>query len=114
MDYLQAHDEIFKLSNVTNVHYNDYEECEITLDGIKIWRDEQGNIHNDNDQPSIIFPNGKMVWMNHGYIHRGNNLPAIIYEDSKREWYEHGVCYKVNYYLLIPPCDAQNVYEKLK
>ena len=53
-------------------------------------RDENGNLHSFNDEPTIICSNGTMYWYQHGKLHRDNDLPAIICSDSSKFWFQHG------------------------
>lgn len=38
---------------------------------------KNGKFHSDNDEPSIITPNGSKYWCKNGFLQRDNDLPTI-------------------------------------
>ena len=54
------------------------------------WRDDDGDLHRDNDLPASVFTNGDQEWFSHGFRHRGGGLPAVVYIDSLYVWWENG------------------------
>lgn len=46
-----------------------------------------GLIHSFNDEPSVVFDNGKRIWYYGGCIYRGDDNFAIFREDGTRLWY---------------------------
>ena len=70
---------------------------EVTRSGRKIWRDNQGRVHRDNDRPAIIDANGDQMWYNAGDLHRENDLPAITQQvDKYTVWYTDGKLHREN------------------
>ena len=55
-----------------------------------IWRNPEGQIHRDGDEPAIIYVNGNQEWYKKGEIHRDGDLPAIIYSNGEKAWYKNG------------------------
>ena len=49
-----------------------------------------GEIHRDNDQPAVIYPDGTKYWYQNGMPHRDNDQPAVIYPAGTKFWYQHG------------------------
>ncbi len=39
---------------------------------------KDGEAHSYNDQPAVIWPDGKQAWMNNGLQHRDNDRPSFI------------------------------------
>ena len=64
------------------------EPTEITKDGTKIWKNENGDRHRE-DGPAAIYPNGRQHWCINGKLHRENG-PAEIYPDGEQHWYING------------------------
>lgn len=57
----------------------------IEWDGTKIWYDEEGFVHRDDDQPAYISPRYQK-WFKHGKSHRVNG-PAVLNTENDREEY---------------------------
>lgn len=57
-------------------------------DNIKV-HIEEGVIHNGNDEPAVIYPDGKKAWFNEGLRHRDSN-PAIVGKNGNYAWYYKG------------------------
>ena len=61
------------------------------------WRDQNGDIHRDNDLPARIYRDAKTGeinerhWYQNGMLHRDNDQPAIIDDDSSNLYYINGV-----------------------
>ena len=53
-----------------------------------------GKLHNDKDQPAVIYPNGDQYWWQHGQLHREGDQPAIIFANGHQEWYQDGQCHR--------------------
>jgi len=50
-----------------------------------------GQLHRDNDSPSIISEKGDKHWYANGVRHRGNDRPAIELANGIKFWIVHGV-----------------------
>jgi len=50
----------------------------ILKNGTIEYRNKEGLLHNINDQPVEIYPNGIQIWCQHGKRYRDNNLPLMI------------------------------------
>ena len=61
---------------------------EIRPNGIKWWRNSQGQWHRD-DGPAIEWADGTKQWYKNGLFHREDG-PAIEYADGYKEWYIEG------------------------
>ena len=44
---------------------------EIDANGDKVWRNAQGQVHNE-DGPAVIYQSGSQYWYIHGKFHREN------------------------------------------
>ena len=53
--------------------------------GNKVWRNSQGQLHNE-EGPAVIFASGSKVWCMNGKNHRENG-PAVIYTNGEKYWY---------------------------
>ncbi len=51
---------------------------DVTKDVTKEYRNSKGELHRDNDMPTIIDANGNQLWYQNGKRHRDNDMPAII------------------------------------
>jgi len=67
--------------------YNDENDYKLEY-GEKIWRNKEGQLHRDNDQPAIIYADGTQEWYKEDLRHRDNDLPAIIDADGTQYWYK--------------------------
>jgi len=47
---------------------------------------KEGNLHRENDLPSIENISGSKWWYNNGKKHRGNKKPAVICHDHEEYW----------------------------
>ena len=59
-------------------------EMHINSDGTKVWRNAQGQVHNE-EGPAVIYNDGSQAWYIHGGRHRENG-PAGIYADGEKSW----------------------------
>lgn len=55
-----------------------------------------GDLHRDNDLPTIIHPDGIKNWYQNGKLHRDNDLPAVVISDGIKEWYQHTQLHRDN------------------
>ena len=62
----------------------------ILPDGIMVWKNEDGEIHRENDKLAVIWANGRKSWYKNGQIHRNKDMPAIVWADGGKEWYKNG------------------------
>ena len=62
----------------------------ITLGGAMVWKNEDGELHRENDLPAIIYADSSKFWYKNGKLHRENYMPAIIYADGSKSWYKNG------------------------
>ena len=53
--------------------------------GIKIWSNEEGQLHRD-DGPAMIWPDGTKLWYQNDKRHRTDD-PAVILSDGSEEWF---------------------------
>ena len=58
---------------------------EIDSDGTKIWKNPQGQFHNE-DGPAVIYSDGYEAWYINGKPHREDG-PAIIYANGDKIWF---------------------------
>lgn len=66
------------------------ERVEYKLPCCCVWK-LNGNTHNDNDLPAIVYCNGDKCWQQHGELHRDGDLPAIVRKKYDEQiWYQHG------------------------
>lgn len=54
--------------------------------GIIAYLNNKQQLHNINDLPAIIYPNGNKFWCKNGMLHR-DKLPAVILADGYKAWY---------------------------
>jgi len=47
-------------------------------------------IHNENDEPALIFNDGSKFWYNKNKLHRTDDKPAAEYADGTKEWWING------------------------
>jgi hypothetical protein len=47
-------------------------------------------VHQEDDEPAVIFEEGFKMWCKFGKIHRDNDLPAKEYSEGYREWWING------------------------
>lgn len=59
-------------------------------------RYQNGKRHRTNDKPAIILASGPQYWWQKGEIHRDNDSPAIICADGTQKWYKNGVRHRDN------------------
>ena len=62
----------------------------VDLFGRKLWHDNEGRLHRDNDRPAMECLNGRKEWYVHGKRHRQDGLPAIVDVDDFKVWYVNG------------------------
>lgn len=62
-------------------------DYEIFEDGTKIFRDENGRVHNDLG-PAIIRKDGTQFWFKDGKLHREDG-PAVEWPNGRKEWWLH-------------------------
>ena len=63
-------------------------KMKINPDGSKVWRNPQGQLHNE-EGPAWIFSNDSKAWYIHNKTHRENG-PARIFSDGEKIWYING------------------------
>ena len=56
--------------------------------GVKIWRDDNGRVHRDND-PAIDDSDGYRAYYIHGQLHRVDG-PAVIDPEGHKEYWING------------------------
>ena len=56
--------------------------------GNKVWRNSQGQLHNE-EGPAWILTNGSKFWCINDKNHRENG-PAVIYADGEESWWIDG------------------------
>ena len=73
------------------VLHNEYDQPAVLYpDGYKEWY-EYGQVHRgDGDQPAVSYSNGRKEWWQLGQRHRDGDQPAIVYADGIQEWWQHG------------------------
>lgn len=58
---------------------------------IKVWTDDKGRRHRDNDLPAVICYDGTKLWYRHGKNHRDNNKPAKKFANGRWcQWWIDG------------------------
>lgn len=62
--------------------------CETDGNGTQRWRNSHGDLHSDDDLPSVVYQSGLRIWHRLGKRHRDNDLPA--YEGECMMWYQYG------------------------
>lgn len=60
------------------------------------WRNENGELHRENDLPALTRSNGTKQWWVNGKLHRENDLPAIIHSNGVKEWWFNGRPFRQN------------------
>ena len=63
---------------------------DIEADGMKVWRDREGQLHRDHDLPAVVSREGHQAWYRHGQLHRAGGRPARITEDGKLSYWVDG------------------------
>jgi hypothetical protein len=94
---LYLYDEEFRKYALTTVAINEFIQLfklvERVCDGtdyVRVQTSIFGLIHSFNDEPAIVFNNGKKMWYYGGCIYRGDDKPAIIEKNRTKIWYnEH-------------------------
>jgi len=61
----------------------------ISPHSLKQWT-KNGVMDRNNDQPSVIWPDGGLEWYKDGRLHRDNDLPAVETKDGFKLWYQKG------------------------
>lgn len=52
------------------------------------YTNSKNELHNINDEPSVVWANGSKFWYKNGKLHRNKDKPAIIIEpDGYQAWY---------------------------
>ena len=59
-------------------------KMKINPDGAKVWRNSQGQVHNE-EGPACILTNGYKAWYIKGNNHREDG-PAHIYPNGEKIW----------------------------
>lgn len=77
-----------------NGDFHTFEEPCISRN-IQMWY-KYGELHREDDQPAIIFPDGRREWHYQGRLHRDNDNPAIICPHDNYAWYTNGVLHREN------------------
>ena len=71
------------------LHRDDDEPSVIQTDGTRYWY-KHGVLHRDGDQPAVIKPNGHVIYYQHGVVHRDNDLPDEILPGGIYMWHING------------------------
>jgi len=69
---------------------------EIDSNGVKYWKNKEGQKHRGNDKPAIEYPNGEKEWYINGKMHRENDKPAVEYSDGRKKWFINGKLHREN------------------
>ena len=72
------------------IKYVDRPPTEITANGTKIWRNKEGKLHREGDQPALINANRTQIWYQNDKIHREGDQPAWIDTNGTQEWWQNG------------------------
>lgn len=62
---------------------------DVDEDGI-IRRRKNKKLHTDDDEPSIIYPDGTTYYHKNGKLHRNEDKPAIVSPDGSKQYYKNG------------------------
>lgn len=58
-------------------------------DGVVIEYKKNGQLHNDENEPAIIYHDGTLGFYKEGLLHNENG-PARYYPDGTMEWWQNG------------------------
>lgn len=67
----------------------------IFLDRIE-YLDKNGNQHNENDLPAVIYKSGTNIWYKNGKCHRDGDEPAFILGSGTKIWYKNNKKHRNN------------------
>ena len=59
-------------------------------DGTVEYRNEEGDLHRDGDQPAVICAKGIRRWYKNGKQHRDGDRPAMIWANKVKIWFQNG------------------------
>lgn len=63
-------------------------------DGTIEYKDENGDLHNINDEPAVIHSDGTKFWCRKGFLHRDNDKPSIVEYNGSMFWYKNGLAHR--------------------
>jgi hypothetical protein len=66
----------------------------VFLDGSKLWRNANGDLHRV-DGPAVIYADGHKEWWQNCELHRDDG-PAVINADGDKFWCQHGKFHRVD------------------
>lgn len=87
-DYLNWKDDWNKLSEYDDGTHSEF----ISHSKGKIWRNEQGLIHRDDDKPAIIYSDTEygqvpsMYWYKNNLLFRDNDKPNTMFANGDNQW----------------------------
>ena len=56
-----------------------------------IWYyNKDDEIHRDDDEPAVIFPNGTKWWYKNDIVHRDGDKPAVVDRNGNKGWWKNG------------------------
>ncbi len=67
-------------------------------------------LHNENDQPAVLYDSEIIEYWQNGNYHRNNNLPAIIHPDGFKNYHYKGFLHRINGPAVEHPNDNLNYY----
>ena len=77
------------------LHRDNDQPAVVYRNGKKTWW-VNGERHRDNDQPAYIGSYGRKYWWVNGKQHRDNDQPAVTWPDGSKEWYVNGKRHRDN------------------
>ncbi len=77
------------------LHNDNDEPAVVYKDGSKYWY-SNGQLHRDGDEPAVILFNGHKKWYKNGKIHRDDDKPAVVYVNGDKQWYSNGNLHRDN------------------
>lgn len=48
------------------------------------YKNSKGELHNENDEPAIVYPDGFQAWYKNDKLYREGNKPVAIYADGTK------------------------------
>ena len=79
----------YRRRGIYKLHNVDDKPAIIFPNGIQHWY-KDCLLDRDFDRPAIDEPNGKQCWYKNGLSHRDNDLPAIKYSNGTQIWCQNG------------------------
>jgi hypothetical protein len=77
------------------------------------WKNEQGELHRENDLPALTRLDGTKQWWINGKLHRENDKPAIIRSNGVKEWWFNGKPFRKNKKPIIEQPNDESIHEFL-